>query len=220
MHQSYRKYRLFMNRQILISAIFALALSILSEPAGAQDFKKAIRQHYVDAKTYVDDIQAVAAGGDIYPVPQCFTTHITQNLPGTGYHQEDISMYYREILSSDDQIYPSLALEFATKKYNFAAREFYEEYLYDDKQQIQFIFATTPDLAPNADHTCELRFYFLDGKIAEVLVKSRPLSGGAPTTIYSGKTVPEKYGAYYQARYDSSELIKRLFLALDTSREN
>ena len=137
-----------MNRQILISAIFALALSILSEPAGAQDFKKAIRQHYVDAKTYVDDIQAVAAGGDIYPVPQCFTTHITQNLPGTGYHQEDISMYYREILSSDDQIYPSLALEFATKKYNFAAREFYEEYLYDDKQQIQFIFATTPDLAP------------------------------------------------------------------------
>ena len=208
-----------MNRQVLISTILALALSALSEPAGAQDYKKAIRQHYADAKTYVEDICAAASDGENYPVPRCFSTQIRQNLPGTGYHQEDISMYYREEFSSDDQIYPSLALEYATKKYNFAARNYYEEYLYDEKQQIQFIFATTPDLAPDADHTCEVRFYFRDGKLAEVLVKKRPLSGGEPTTVYSGKNVPEEYSEYYRARYDSSELIKRLFLALDTSRE-
>ena len=32
-----------------------------------------------------------------------------------------------------------------TAKYNFAAREYYEEYLYDDKGQVMFIYAYTPN---------------------------------------------------------------------------
>ncbi len=116
-------------RQIVLTLI--LALGCLAATAQAQDAKAAIRQHYAAAKAYVEQQQQVEAGGDIYPVTQCFSVQVKQNLPGTGYHQEDVKLYYREEQETDEQIYPDLLLDFATKRYNFAARTYYEEYLYD-----------------------------------------------------------------------------------------
>ena len=91
-------------RQIVLTLI--LALGCLVETVQAQDAKAAIRQHYAAAKAYVEQQQQVEAGGDIYPVTQCFSVQVKQNLPGTGYHQEDVKLYYREEQDSDEQIYP------------------------------------------------------------------------------------------------------------------
>ena len=100
-------------RQIVLTLI--LALGCLVETVQAQDAKAAIRQHYAAAKAYVEQQQQVEAGGDIYPVTQCFSVQVKQNLPGTGYHQEDVKLYYREEQDSDEQIYPDLLLDFATR---------------------------------------------------------------------------------------------------------
>ena len=133
-------------KQIAQTILCILALCALTQTAQAQDLKKAIRAHYAEAKAYVDQVKKMEAEGFSYPVPQYFSAHVKQNLPATGFHQEEVLMYYQERRDSDEQIYPSLYLDFAVKKYNFAAREYYEEYLYDEQGRIQFIYATSPIL--------------------------------------------------------------------------
>ena len=202
-------------RQILLTLI--LALGCLAETTQAQDAKAAIRQHYAATKAYVEQQQQVEAGGDIYPVTQCFSVQVKQNLPATGYHQEDVKMYYREEQETDEQIYPDLLLDFATKQYNFAARKYYEEYLYDQQGHIEFIYATLPDLDEGKD--CELRFYFNKGQLMETIVKNRPMGSGKFETVYQGKTVPKAYSDNYESRLGAAKGIMDLFKTINANRE-
>ena len=202
-------------KQIALTLI--LALGCLAETAQAQDAKAAIRQHYAAAKAYVEQQQQVEAGGDIYPVTQCFTVQVKQNLPGTGYHQEDVKLYYREEQDSAEQIYPDLLLDFATKRYNFAARTYYEEYLYDQQGRIEFIYAAIPDLDEGKDY--ELRFYFSKGELIETIVKSRPMGGSEFETVYQGKTVPKAYSDNYKSRLGAAKGIMDLFKTINANRE-
>ncbi len=185
----------------------------------AQDVKSAIRQHYAEAKAYIEQMKQVEAEGDIYPVPQVFSVKVEQNLPGTGYHQEDIKMYYREEQETAEQIYPTLCLDFATKQYNFAARTYYEEYLYDKEGRLEFFYGSTPDIDEAMTFEHELRFYFDKGQLTEVLVKRRPLEGGTFTTVYQGKALPEAYQGYYESRLSASKGIMQTFKAINANRE-
>ena len=196
--------------------IVLLAMCILVQTTLAQDALKAIREHYAAAKEYVSQTAEIEAEGETYPVPQYFTARVKQNLPGTGYHEEEVLMYYREE-GEDEQIYPSLYLDFAIMKYNFAARKFYEEFLYDAQGQIQFIFASIPDFID--DMFYEFRFYHDSGKLIQVIVKRHSMSGGDFTTIYTGKTIPKEYADYYHARYDLSKRIMNIFKAIDDARQ-
>ncbi len=204
-------------RQIVLTLTMILALGCLAGTAQAQDAKAAIRKHYAAAKAYVEQQQGVEAGGDIYPVTQCFSVQVKQNLPATGYHQEDVKMYYREEQETDEQIYPDLYLDFATKQYNFAARKYYEEYLYDQQERIEFIYAALPDLDEGKDY--ELRFYFNKGELIETIVKSRPMGGGTFETVYQGKTVPKAYSDSYESRLSAANGIMELFKTINANRE-
>ena len=188
-------------KQIALTLI--LALGCLAETAKAQDAKAAIRQHYAAAKAYVEQQQQVE--------------QVKQNLPGTGYHQEDVKLYYREEQDSDEQIYPDLLLDFATKRYNFAARTYYEEYLYDQQGRIEFIYAALPDLDEGKDY--ELRFYFSKGELIETIVKSRPMGGSEFETVYQGKTVPKAYSDNYESRLGAAKGIMDLFKTINANRE-
>ena len=199
--------------------IVVLSLVALCGTAQAQDVKSAIRQHYAEAKAYIEQIKQLEAEGDIYPVPQVFSVQVKQNLPATGYHEEDIKMYYREEQDSAEQIYPDLFLDFATKHYNFAARTFYEEYLYDKQGRLEFFYGSTPDIDEAMTFEHELRFYFDKGQLIEVLVKRRPIEGGTFTTIYQGKTLPKEYKDYYESRLSSSKGIMQTFKAINANRE-
>ena len=201
----------------LILTMMLVALGSMAQTAKPQDPKAAIRKHYAAAKAYVEQQQQVEAGGDIYPVTQCFTAQVKQNLPATGYHYEDMKMYYREELKEEGQIYPDLFLDFATKRYNFAAREYYEEYLYDQQGRIEFIYAAQPDLSDGKDY--ELRFYFNNGELIEVIVKSRQMDGGTFDTIYQGKTVPAPYSDSYKSRLGAAKGIMALFKTIIANRE-
>jgi hypothetical protein len=204
-------------RLIAQTIILLLAMSALTQTAQAQDVKKAIREHYAEAKAYVDQVAKMEREGFSYPVPQYFSAHVKQNLPATGFHQEEFLMYYQERRDSDEQIYPSLYLDFAVKKYNFAAREFYEEYLYDEQGRIQFIYATSPDMDFENDY--EFRFYFSKGQLSEMLVKRRPQGNGEYTTVYTGKTVPEEYRQSYEGYSFTSKNVMRVFNAINEGRQ-
>ena len=204
-------------RQIAQTILLLVAICALTQTVQAQDIKKAIREHYAEAKAYVDQVKKMEAEGFTYPVPQYFSTHVKQNLPATGFHQEEVLMYYQEQRDSDSQIYPSLYLDFAVKKYNFAAREYYEEYLYDEQGRIQFIYATAPVLDFENDY--EFRLYFSDGQLVELLVKRRPQGKGEYTTVYTGKTVPEEYKSSYNGYCCTSQSVMRTFTAINDGRQ-
>lgn len=204
-------------RQTIQTILLMLALCTLAQSTQAQDVKKAIRKHYAEAKAYVDQVAKFEAEDYTYPVPQYFSAHVKQNLPATGLHQEEVLMYYQERRDSDEQIYPSLYLDFAVKKYNFAAREYYEEYLYDEQGRIQFIYATQPDMDFENDY--EFRFYFSNGQLSEMIVKRRPEGRGEYTTYYTGKTVPDEFQRSYASYYDTSKNVMRIFNAIDEGRQ-
>ena len=182
-------------RQIALLLTMMLALSSMAQTAKPQDPKAAIRKHYAAAKAYIEQQQQVEDGGDIYPVTQCFTAQVKQNLPATGYHYEDVKMYYREELKEEGQIYPDLFLDFATK----------------------FIYAAQPDLSEGKDY--ELRFYFHNGELIEVIIKSRQMGGGTFATIYQGNTVPAAYSDSYKSRLDAAKGITALFKTINANRE-
>ena len=82
-------------RQIAQTILCIFALCALSQTAQAQDVKKAIRAHYPEANSYVEQVKKKERDGFSYPVPQYFSALVRQNLPATGFHQEEVLMYYQ-----------------------------------------------------------------------------------------------------------------------------
>ena len=205
-------------RQIVKIMMMVLLMCSVAYPVHAQDAMKAIREHYAAVKEQLKMYDELKETGDIYPVPQIYSVVVKQNLPGTGYHEETIQMVYREETKSAEQIYAfDLYLDFATKKYNFAAREFYEEYLYDKQGRIQFLYALESDFGDVYQR--EYRFYFSQGKLIDVIIKSRANDGEPFKDVYSGNSVPKEYSSYYQQRMSSAKSIMTIFKAIDASRE-
>ncbi len=191
--------------------LFLFAFSCLT--VSAQDVKKAIRDHYTSAKEYVSAVEKLESEGESYPVPMYFKVKCLQNYPGTGCHEENISMYYNEV--ENDDIIPPIYLDFAVMKYNFAACEYYEEYLYDRQGRIQFFYYAGPDV-DGIDW--EYRFYFNNGKLFDVLVKMREMDSDEYKTAYTGKTAPAKYNGIYQSKLNTSDHILKMFKAIDAVR--
>ena len=103
------------------------------------------------------------------------------------------------------------------KKYNFAVRQFYEEYLYDKQGRIQFIYGLESDYGDVYQR--EYRFYFSQGRLIDVNIKSRANDGDTFNDVYNGKDVPKEYNSYYQDRMSSSKSIMSIFKTIDAARE-
>jgi len=113
-------------------------------------------------------------------------------------------MYYGELEPEEEgDPYPPHYLRFVTVKYNFAAREFYEEYLYDDKGQVMFIYAITPDVVIPEMSPYELRMWFDGDRLLRFMAKKAEgslddmsitsLRKATFKEVYTGKTIPEMY---------------------------
>ena len=204
-------------RQIARTLTMILLACSIACSVHAQDAMKNICEHYTAVKEELKTYDELKETGDMYPVPQIYSVVIKQNLPGTGYHEETIQMLYREETKYDEQIYADLYLDFATKKYNFAARQFYEEYLYDKQGRIQFIYGLESDYGDVYQR--EYRFYFSQGRLIDVNIKSRANDGDTFNDAYNGKYVPKEYNSYYQDRMSSSKSIMSIFKTIDAARE-
>ena len=178
-------------------AVFTLLLSV-----SAQNTVESIRKEYQNVHEWM------AQMGDNFPSdgipPEYFDLRVVQNLPATGPHQENIRMYYGELESEEEgDPYPPHYLRFVTAKYNFAAREFYEEYLYDDKGQVMFIYAITPDVTFGDIIPYELRMWFDGKQLLRFNAKKyndsmtdfniSTLKKGSFKDEYIGKKIPELY---------------------------
>lgn len=171
--------------------------------ASAQNSIESIRKAYQDVHQMIAQMTPKEDIGSEIP-PEYFDLHVVQNLPATGLHEENIRMFYGELEPEEEgDPYPPHYLRFATAKYNFAAREFYEEYLYDDKGQVMFIYAITPDVNLGELMPYELRMWFDGKRLLRFTAKKveKPfeyidlatLRKATFKEVYSGTAIPELY---------------------------
>lgn len=207
------------NKLLLVLLVFLTAALSCSAQKAVDD----IRKRYGEIKRMIslmgegpnwqdNAIDADSPGG--WP-PEYFHVKIVQNLPGTGYHEENVRMYYEED-GKEDEIYPPLILAFASSKYNFAAREFYEEYLYDTKGKLIFIYAQSPDV--DFGKIYELRFYLSGGKVINTIVKKRDFNEELFQEVYSGKDIPNLYKEYFDQYIAGAKKIEKMFKAINDGR--
>ena len=201
-------------------AVFTLLLCIAGVlSVSAQNTVESIRKEYQNVHEWM------AQMGDNFPSdgipPEYFDLRVVQNLPATGPHQENIRMYYGELESeAEGDPYPPHYLRFVTAKYNFAAREFYEEYLYDDKGQVMFIYAITPDVTFGDIIPYELRMWFDGKQLLRFNAKKyndsmtdfniSTLKKGSFKDEYTGKKIPE----LYQNEAERCQLRAQRFLTM------
>ena len=193
--------------------------------AGAQNSVESIRKQYQSVYEWIGQMS------DDFPSdgipPEYFDLHVAQNLSGTGPHHENIRMYYGEEEQDDEEDYnpyPPHFLRFVTAKYNFAAREFYEEYLYDDKGNVMFIYAITPDVTDDM-MPYELRMWFdgerllrftakrFDGPLEYLDIAS--LKKGTFKVEFSGKKIPEMYEREANRCQQRAERFLMMFKGID-----
>lgn len=221
------KYIKIMKR--LLTALLPALMIVLTAFAQKPDTREQkvidnIRQRYSEMKDYIYSMGEGANWGEdaegpdspgAWP-PAYFHVKIAQNLPATGYHEENVRMYYEEVRTSEEEIYPPLRLAFASSKYNFAAREFYEEYLYDKQGKLIFIYAMSPDIID--DKMCELRFYLKGKLVIKTIVKTRRHGEEQFQEEYSGEMVPDEYTEWLDQYIISSQNIQKMFDAVNAGK--
>lgn len=183
----------------------------------AQNTVESIRKRYADAKEYArthtgSNINDGADFGQFYHM------EARQWLPGTGGHIEDTYLYYDEDYVADSVIYKPHYLVFATKRFNYAAREYYQEFLYDADGKIAFIYAYDPMIQLDGDENdmqYEFRFYFSKGRPIKAIIKHKNYDEKEFLQTYSGTTIPAKYKSNYYDLLSASESILQLFKDID-----
>jgi hypothetical protein len=195
---------------LLFCAVWTLA-------ASAQNTVESIRKEYQDVQKWIAEMRAEGLETN----PEYYDLHVMQYLPATGRHEENICMYYteKEPDSEDEEFtLPPRLLRFATAKYNFAARKFYEEYLYDDKGQVMFIFAITVDVD---EHPYQLRMWFDGNRLLQFTAKQivdeqiDDLLKANAKMVYSGTTIPEKYQMETDRYQQQAEKHSKMFKSID-----
>ncbi len=206
--------------------IWLLCLIMCWLTGWAQNSVESIRERYAQQKAYIDS-QNGSNQYDGADWAEYYHLVTRQFLPATGGHQEDLYLYWsKEEASGEEEepaIYPSHYLTFATKKYNFAAREFYEEYLYDKDGKPAFIYgyqAMWISDASQAFEPYEFRFYLNQGKLIKVLIKKQTDDKAAFTEVYSGAGLRKEYEETFNTYMSSAKAISELFLNIEKETYN
>ena len=186
-----------------MNLLFTLLLCVAwTQTVHAQNTIESIRKEYQSVKGWIE-MMSDSFPQDGIP-PEYYELTVKQNLPATGGHEEKIRMYYGELEPEEEgDPYPPHFLRFASAKYNYAARVFYEEYLYDDKGQVMFIYALTPDVNLSELWPYELRMWFDGKRLLRFNAKKyeEPLTYLDITTLRKGtfkdevtsQVIPEKF---------------------------
>ena len=194
-----------MMRRIFITLTICLAAT----SAMAQQTVQSIRERYNAIHEVIQQMTPDKDGETMLP-KEYIDLDVYQNLPGTGGHNERIRLWYGYLEDGDDVIYPPRYLSFATSKYNYAAREFYEEYLYDEKGNLLFVYAKTPDVEHSDMYPFELRLWF-DGK--QLLRFNAKNHEGKE--VYKGTKIPENFQSEVNRVKDRGVQLLEMFKGLD-----
>ena len=155
-------------RKVLLLTLLVFSCMTLQAQSSPQAKARVaeIRKMYADAKDLVEK-----NGKD--NTPRSDTEIVSQYVvPGTGPTKEVIHYYYE--LQSDGELgVPFYQPYLITRKYNVAAREFYQEFLYD-KERHELVFAFLQEKMPNGT-TNETRYYWGDSGMVHEAVKGERL---------------------------------------------
>lgn len=148
-------------RHLIVSLCLLLACGTLCAQKGAPEaVLKDIRARYAEAMSMAQH-QRTSEGleGKNY-----MTSTLHYVIPGCGPTTETLSMYYL-LEESEESGEPCYTPYLITRKYNIAARQFYEEYLYDHATaQPLFVFLKY-DTYEAEGAVAEERYYFADGQV-------------------------------------------------------
>ena len=198
-----------------------LLLATCWQTAMAQNTVESIRERYQAMKEYAASHQGTnkwdgADFGEFYHL------HGRQWLPATGGHIEDTFLYYGEE-ENDTVIYAPHYVKFVTKKYNYAAREFYEEYLYDADGQVAFIYAYDPMTqfeGDNEDLQYEFRFYLNKGKLLKAIVKCKKYDEQEYKEVWNAKTLKDIYSDTFDIYQGVAQQMRQLFIDIEKEAYN
>lgn len=202
-----------MKNRILTLLVLVVNLHVCM----AQNTVESIRQRYAYAKEYARTF----TGGNIddgADFGEYYHLEARQWLPGTGGHIEHTYLYYAEKESDDEVIYKPHYLTFATKRFNYAAREYYQEFLYDADGKVAFIYAYDPMTQFEGDENdkqYEFRFYFSKGKLIKALVKRWNDSEKEYQQVYDGATLKGEYRSSFEELLSASRAVHQLFIDVE-----
>lgn len=209
-------------KRVVLSLLFFVTWVLT---ASAQNSIQSIRKAYQEVHEMIDKM---TPKGDISweMPPEFYDLHVVQNLPGTGKHEENIRMFYGDLESEEEgDPFPPHYLRFTTAKYNFAAREYYEEYLYDDKGQVMFIYAIMADVIIGELIPYELRLYFDGERLLRFTAKKYDGQSGYLDIAslrkaifkeeFSGTVIPEKFGEATDSLKQRAKRFLTMFKGID-----
>lgn len=202
---------------------FLLSLVASLQCLWAQNTVESLRQRYAEMKQRIENCTSTnlydgAEFGEFYHL------ETRQWLPATGGHLVDTYLYYNSVEpESEDVIYEPHYLSFATRKYNFAARNFYEEYLYDANGLPAFIYAYDPmtsfrEGAPDREY--EFRFYFSRGALIHAIIKSKGEGDTAFKQEFAGRQLPERFSDCLSAYVGQADALLQLFKDIEAVEYN
>jgi hypothetical protein len=183
----------------------------------AQNTVESIRQRYADAKEYARTHTGTNLG-DGADFGMFYHLETRQWLPATGGHIEHTYLYYDEVEGNGEVIYKPHYLKFATKRFNYAAREYYQEFLYDADGSIAFIYAYDPMTTfegDDGDMQYEFRFYFSKGRLIRALVKRKAWDEKEFRQVYAGATLKPAYQSEYDVLLSTSRAVRQLFIDIE-----
>jgi hypothetical protein len=198
--------------------LLLLLVGLLMVTAGwSQNTVESIRKRYAEAKEYArtytgDNVDDGADFGQYYHL------EARQWLPATGGHIEHTYLYYAEQEAADEVIYKPHYLWFATTRFNYAAREYYQEFLYDADGKVAFIYAYDPMTTLEGDENdmqYEFRFYFSKGRLIKALVKRKAWDEKEFKEVYVGATLKPAYKSNYNELLSASRKIRQLFVDIE-----
>lgn len=204
-------------------SIFAfLLLSVCWQTATAQNTVESIRERYQAMREYVNSFKG-ADRWDGANFGLFYHLEGRQWLPGTGGHIEDTFLYYGEEETEDDVIYAPHYVKFVTKKYNYAARNFYEEYLYDTDGNVAFIYGYDPMIqfeGDSEDMQYEFRFYLNKGKLLKAIIKCKGVNDKDFKEVWNAKTVKSVYNDKFEAYKGVARQMRELFINIEKEAYN
>ena len=172
---------------IILALLLGFAMPVLaqSKTKKVDDRIQLAREKYAEGLSLIQ-----ANAGEEYPLN--FTTVVReQNWAAIGPKTEKMQFYYNEIEDEEDPYPVGYALRMVRYTYNIAARNFLEEYLFDDNGKPLFFFTHFEEMLNSVDDSFEfeVRYYYdengnvirsifkmmdKNGKMKEITTKSHP----------------------------------------------
>ena len=179
-----------MKKQSILLLVLLVGLAM---PTLAQNKNKKVEDRIQLAREKYSEGLALIAENSADQYPLNYTIVVRkQNWAAVGMRSDSIWFYYNELRDDEEEPYPDgYALRMVHRTYNVAARDYLEEYLFDDNGKPLFFFTHFTEMLNSVDDTFEfeVRYYYdengniirsifklmdKNGKMKEITTKSHP----------------------------------------------